>query len=69
MPAFDLIIPIEVKSGSENFMPSGLKSFIHKYNSSKAYVLNKDVSKKEKYENCEIEYLPIWAVKKIGNYN
>ena len=65
----NMIIPIEVKSGSRNFMPSGLKSFIHKYNPSKAYVLNKDVSKKEKYENCEIEYLPIWAVKKIKNYN
>ncbi len=24
-------------------------------------------NEKEKYKNCEIEYLSIWAVKKIGN--
>jgi len=61
----NLIIPIEVKSGSENSIPSGLKSFIKRYNSAKAYVLNKDIIKKEKFGDCEIEYLPIWAIKKI----
>lgn len=60
----NLIVPIEVKSGSKNSTPSGLKSFINKYNPAKAYVLNKDVIKKEKHGSCEIEYLPIWAVKK-----
>jgi predicted AAA+ superfamily ATPase len=54
------IIPAEVKSGNESAVPSGLKSFIHKYSPEIAYVLNWTIIKDEKINNTKILFRPLW---------
>ncbi|MEA2064744.1 MAG: ATP-binding protein [Patescibacteria group bacterium] len=59
------IIPIEVKSGNQKIIPSGLKSFIRQYNPKNAYVLNWSIIKDEKYQNCIVYFRPLWFADKI----
>jgi len=54
------LIPIEVKSGNEISIPSGLKSFIKKYSPDFAYVLNWTEIKEEKLFNTKILFRPLW---------
>ena len=54
------LVPIEIKSGSWRKIPSGIKSFINQYSPPKAYVLNWDVVKDEKYKNTKVLFRPLW---------
>jgi uncharacterized protein len=54
------LIPIEVKSGVETSIPSGLKSFIIKYSPDTAYVLNWNTIKDEKLGNTKVFFRPLW---------
>lgn len=59
------LIPIEVKAGNENSIPSGLKSFIRKYHPQKAYVLNWSIIQEIKYQNCAVYFRPLWFADRI----
>lgn len=54
------IIPVEVKSGNEASVPSGLKTFINKYSPEIAYVLNWTIIKDEYFNNTKILFRPLW---------
>lgn len=54
------LIPIEVKSGNESSIPTGLKAFISRYNPTEAYVLNWSIVKEEKYRDTKILFRPLW---------
>lgn len=54
------LIPIEVKSGNESSVPSGLKSFIHKYSPEITYVLNWSEIKEETIGKTKILFRPLW---------
>lgn len=53
-------IPIEIKSGNEDNIPDGLKSFINKYRPESAYVLNREIIKDREFEHCRIKFRPLW---------
>lgn len=58
-------LPIEVKYQPMNkpIIPSGIKSFLRKYpNVTKAVVITKDLTTKQKFDNREIFYVPAWIV-------
>jgi len=58
-------LPIEAKYQSMNkpIIPSGIKSFLHKYpKTTKAVVVTKDLTAKQKFGNKEIFYLPAWLL-------
>ncbi len=59
------LIPIEVKSGNEENIPDGLKSFIRQYNPKDAYVLNWSIVKDVSYQNCIVHFRPIWFAANI----
>ncbi len=59
------VIPIEVKSGNEENIPDGLKSFIRLYNPKNAYVLNWSIVKDINYKNCVVHFCPIWFAARI----
>ena len=54
------IIPIEIKSGNQDKIPTNLKSFIKKYSPPQAYILNWSVIKDEKYNSTLVKYRPLW---------
>lgn len=54
------IVPIEVKSGNANTIPGGLKSFIRRYRSSRAYVLNWDIYADTRFDGCDVLFRPLW---------
>lgn len=54
------LIPIEIKSGNETAVPSGLKSFINQYNPQTAYVLNWSEIKEVNHKGCRILFRPLW---------
>jgi len=54
------IIPIEVKAGDQEEMPSGLASFIEKYRPEQAIVLNRSINKDLVFRNCQIKFRPLW---------
>ena len=54
------LIPIEIKSGNQQSIPSGLKSFINEYAPETAYVLNWSETKDTKYKNTKILFRPLW---------
>lgn len=56
----DNLIPIEVKSGNEDSVPEGLKSFIRQYAPKKAYVLNWTIIKDEKIKETNVLFRPLW---------
>lgn len=58
------IIPIEVKfqTMKRAKIPSGLKSFIERYNPPIAYVITRDLYVTEKYNGTRIQFLPIYLV-------
>ena len=56
----NIIIPIEVKSGNQKTVPTGLKSFIRQYKPKEAFVLNWSVIKDEQYQSCLVHFRPLW---------
>jgi len=59
------LIPIEVKSGNEKSIPSGLKSFIRQYHPQKAFVLNWSIVQELEYQNCAVYFRPLWFADRI----
>ena len=59
------LIPIEVKSGNIEKIPASIKSFIQKYNSKKAYILNWSIIKEEEFAGCRIYFRPLWWAENI----
>ena len=54
------LIPIEIKSGDINNIPFNLKAFIKQYQPKKAYILNHSVIKNINFQNCQIQFRPLW---------
>lgn len=54
------LVPVEVKSGNESGLPTGLKAFIDRYNPKTAYVLNWSIVKESRYKNTSIFFRPLW---------
>jgi uncharacterized protein len=54
------LVPIEVKSGNANSIPSGLKSFINSYHPTEAYVLNWSIVKDIDYMKTKVKFRPLW---------
>ena len=53
-------IPIEVKSGDQSSVPSGLKAFIREYAPKEAFVLNRSIVQDTVYQKCTVHFRPIW---------
>ncbi|MEK9183436.1 MAG: ATP-binding protein [Patescibacteria group bacterium] len=53
-------IPLEIKGGNCENIPSGLAAFIKAYQPKEAYILNWSVVKNEKYLDCQIYFRPLW---------
>ena len=53
-------LPIEIKGGYCENIPSGLAAFIKTYHPKQAYILNWSVIKNEKYLDCQIFFRPLW---------
>ncbi len=62
-------IPIEVKSGNQTTIPTGLKSFIRQYKPKRAYILNWSIIKNEQYKNCNVYFRPLWFTGSILSEN
>ncbi|OGI34716.1 MAG: hypothetical protein A2259_02815 [Candidatus Moranbacteria bacterium RIFOXYA2_FULL_43_15] len=56
----NIILPIEIKSGAEKSISSGLKLFIFRYNPTTAYLLNWSTVKNIKHNDTEILFRPLW---------
>lgn len=54
------LIPIEIKSGTQEKIPDGLRQFINTYNPKEAYVLNWSNINNTKYKNTKIKFRPLW---------
>ena len=52
------LIPIEVKASKSEKIFKNVKAFIDKYNSKRAFILNRDVMKIKKYKQCDVYFLP-----------
>lgn len=59
------IFAFEVKAGREANIPASLVSFVQKYRLKKAYVVNKEIEKKEKIENTTVEFTPYWKLDRV----
>lgn len=55
----DTRIPIEVKAGAVERVPTGLRAFIRAYKPKDAYVLNWSVVQDIVYEGCTVHFRPI----------
>lgn len=62
------LVPIEVKSGNEENIPEGLKSFIRRYHPQKAFVLNWSTVKDLKYKDCAVYFRPLWFADRIQGF-
>jgi predicted AAA+ superfamily ATPase len=56
----DVRIPIEVKSGDQSSLPSGMKAFLRQYPCREAWVLNRSIVRDETYRDCIVHFRPIW---------
>lgn len=54
------LLPIEVKSGDENKLPAGIKSFVEIYQPTTAYVLNWSIIQEIDYQQTKIYFRPLW---------
>lgn len=54
------VVPIEVKAGYADSVPSGLKSFIKRHHPAQAFVMNQDVFKEMGFEKCRVLFRPLW---------
>lgn len=54
------LIPIEVKAGDTNSIPSGLKSFINNYHPAEAYILNWSHIQDIGYMKTKVKFRPLW---------
>jgi len=59
------IIPIEVKSGPCDKIPTGLKNFIDLYKPTQAFVLNEKFVGEIKSGDCHIYFRPLWFASQI----
>lgn len=56
----DRLTPVEVKSGNEDSVPTGLINFIKQYSPKTAYVLNWTIIKEVQVGNTTILFRPLW---------
>lgn len=54
-------VPIEVKSGKMDTIPSAVKSFLEKFPCRAGVVLNRDIWKHEIYKNKTVYFLPLYT--------
>lgn len=54
------VVPIEIKSGAEKAVSSGLKLFIFRYSPAVAYLLNWSTIKNINYKDTEVLFRPLW---------
>ncbi len=61
------LIPVEVKYKpfDRPILPSGIKHFINAYGSKQAFVLTKNFYSSTAYNNCQINFLPVFLTAKI----
>lgn len=60
-------IPVEVKFGARNVqkIPTGLKSFIRKYEPEKGWIVHTGGEAETEYQSCKVQLIPFWKVDQI----
>lgn len=53
-------IPIEIKGGNCEEIPSGLQAFIKAYHPNEAYILNWSIVTSKKFLDCQVHFRPLW---------
>lgn len=65
---WDILVPIEVKSGSYKKIPANIINFSKKNNLSKAILFNKDIFKIEQKHNIYIYYIPYFLAWRLQDF-